>query len=141
MSTPPQDNRETIKILQDLQKKDGYISKEQLESVSKEKNIPLSKLYGIVTFYSFFKLDKAAKNIIQVCDGTACHVRGSEKLMRAVTDTLQIKEGEMSEDGNFSVEVVRCLGMCASAPLIKINDDVHPKVEPEKIKELIDNIH
>ena len=61
--------------------------------------------------------------------------------MRAVTDTLQIKEGEMSEDGNFSVEVVRCLGMCASAPLIKINDDVHPKVEPEKIKELIDNIH
>ncbi|MFW6231392.1 MAG: NAD(P)H-dependent oxidoreductase subunit E [Nanoarchaeota archaeon] len=133
----PHEKKEVIRMLQELQQKDGYLSREKLVEVGNETGMPLSEIYGIVTFYSFFKLNKAAKNIIQVCDGTACHVRGSEKLIDEVKAQLGIGEGEMTEDGTFSMEVVRCLGMCASAPLIKINDDVHPKVSKDQVKDLI----
>jgi len=130
--------KEVIKRLQGLQKADGYISREKLVELGKEVNMPLSELYGIITFYSFFKLNKAAKNVIQVCDGTACHVRGSEPLMEEVQKILNITPGQMTPDGKFSIDIVRCLGMCASAPVVKINDDVHPKVSREQIKSILD---
>ena len=127
-----------IEILHKIQEEEGFLSKVRLEKVSLETGIPLSKIYGIITFYSYFKLDKSAQNIIQVCDGTACHVRGSEKLMDEISNSLGIKDGEMTEDGKFSHEVVRCLGMCASAPLIKINEDVYPKLTPNDIKLILE---
>jgi NADP-reducing hydrogenase subunit HndA len=132
------DRKEVIKRLQELQKSDGYISREKLVDLGKEVNMPLSELYGIVTFYSFFKLNKAAKNVIQVCDGTACHVRGSEPLMDEVQKLLNITHGQMTPDGKFSMDVVRCLGMCASAPLLKINDELYPKIKPEDIKSILE---
>ena len=128
-----------IKILQDIQEKDGHLSKEKLEYVSYDTGIPLSKIYGIVTFYSFFKLSKTAKNKIQVCDGTACHVRGSEKLIDEIKSELNIAPGEITEDSKFSHDVVRCLGMCASAPLVKINNDVYPKINPDDVKKILES--
>lgn len=131
------DKHNIIEILHKIQEEDGFLSEPRLEKVSLDTGIPLSKIFGIITFYSYFKLNKAAANIIQICDGTACHVRGSEKLMDEVKDSLGIPEGQMTEDGKFSHEVVRCLGMCASAPLIKINEDVYPKLSPSEIKEIL----
>ena len=132
------DEQNIIEILHKIQEEEGFLSKVRLEKVSLETGIPLSKIYGIITFYSYFKLDKSAQNIIQVCDGTACHVRGSEKLMEEVCNCIGIKDGEMTEDGKFSHEVVRCLGMCASAPLVKINEDVYPKLTPKDIKSILE---
>ncbi|MFP4189732.1 MAG: NAD(P)H-dependent oxidoreductase subunit E [Candidatus Woesearchaeota archaeon] len=127
-----------IERLQRIQIEYGYLPKESLVAMSKEFDIPLSKLYGIVTFYSFFKLNKGAENKIQVCDGTACHVHGAEDLTKKLTEILGIEDGEVTEDGKFSLETVRCLGMCASAPIIRINDEVYPKVDIENVKSIID---
>lgn len=128
-----------IEKLQQIQDEKGFLPKESLVNIAKEFNISLTKLYGVITFYSFFKLNKGAKNKIQVCNGTACHVRGAEDLTKKITEVLNIEEDEVTENGVFSLEVVRCLGMCASAPLIRINDEVFPKLKVESIKQIIDN--
>ncbi|MFW5852960.1 MAG: NAD(P)H-dependent oxidoreductase subunit E [Nanoarchaeota archaeon] len=127
-----------IELLHNIQEEEGFLSKFRLERLSTETGVPLSKIYGIITFYSYFKLNKAAKNKIQICDGTACHVRGSEKLLSETEKCTNISEGEITEDGKFSIEIVRCLGMCASAPIIKINEDVYPTVAPKDIESILE---
>ena len=124
--------------LQAVQDELGYIPRESLVEIGKEFDVPLSKLYGIVTFYSFFKLERSARNLIQVCDGTACHVQGAEKISKKLSEKLGVKEGEATSDGRFCFETVRCLGMCSSAPVIKIVDEVHPKVEEDALDSILD---
>jgi NADH:ubiquinone oxidoreductase subunit E len=128
---------ELIHVLQKIQESEGYISPENIREVGKTMNIPFAEVYGVVTFYSFFKLTKNSKYTVYVCDGTACHVRGSEKLIKEIKETLKVKEGEITPDGLFSYQIVRCLGLCASAPLMKINDEVYPKLNVGDARKII----
>ncbi len=130
---------ELLHVLQEIQKKNNYISEKDIIEISKQMDIPAAEIYGVVTFYSFFKLNKAAKYTVYICDGTACHVRGSTKLIDEVKKKLgNIEAGEITEDGLFSYQFVRCLGLCASAPLIKINEDIHPKLKRGDCSKIID---
>lgn len=138
-STPdPLPDKDLMERLQEVQQDKGYIPERSVVEIGKEFDIPLSRIYGIITFYSFFKLKKGAKNKIHVCNGTACHVQGAEKLAKKVSETLGVGEDQVTEDGKFSYEIVRCLGMCASAPIIRINDEIYPKVKEEDIESMLD---
>lgn len=130
---------ELIAALQGVQDKEGYISKTNIANIAKALGVPTSKVYGVVTFYSLFKLKEAATYTVFVCEGTACHVRGAPKVIEALEKNLGVKTGEMTSDRLFSIEIVRCLGLCASAPLIKINDEVYPKISIDDIPKILDS--
>jgi NADH:ubiquinone oxidoreductase subunit E len=127
-----------IDILSEVQAEYGYVSEENMLRIEQVMHIPLVEIYGVVTFYAAFKLKPFGKYKIIVCDGTACHVKGSKKLAGAVKDELGIDEGGITSDGIFSLELVRCLGLCASSPVFKINDVVYAKCTKEKVKQIID---
>ncbi len=127
-----------VAILQELQKKNGYLTNEEMIRVSKEKNIPGVNIYGVATFYSQFKLKKSGKYIISVCRGTACHVKGSDKLLQYLEEIIGIKTGETTEDGKFTLECVNCIGACAKAPAMMINDEVYGELDKTKVKKIIE---
>ncbi len=101
--------------------------------IAKRMNIPVSKISGVVTFYSFFSTKPRGKNIIRVCMGTACYVRGGKKLVEALQDKLGIAIGETTDDNLFSLEIARCIGACGLAPAIMINDTIYKQVNPNKL--------
>jgi len=123
--------------LQSIQKTHDFLPENELKKLSKKKNIPLTDIYGVATFYSQFKLEKPAKNKILVCDGTACHVRKSIDLVEELKKILKTDLKKPTDDGLFVIDTVRCLGLCASAPVIKINDKVYPKVNKNDLLEII----
>lgn len=125
-----------IEELQKIQEEHGYLPEENLKELVR-RGIPGTDIYGVATFYSQFSFQKPAKHVISVCDGTACHVRGSKDLLDALQKILDIEEGQTTEDGLFSLDVVRCLGLCASAPLIKIDEEVYAKIAPEQIEGIL----
>jgi len=127
-----------IDILSEVQGEYGYVSEDNMRRIEQVMHIPLVEIYGVVTFYAAFKLKPFGKYKIVVCDGTACHVKGSKKLSDAVKDELGIDEGSITSDGAFSLELVRCLGLCASSPVLKVNDVVYAKCTKEKVKQVID---
>jgi len=129
-----------IPILQDVQDNEGYLSEQSLEKIGSHLNLPVSKIYGVATFYNQFRFQPKGKYHIQVCRGTACHVLGSSNVMQELEKTLKIKNDETSRDGKFSLEVVACIGACGLAPVISINGEFHAKVTPESIKEIIGNL-
>lgn len=120
-------------FLQSVQQEEGHIPKEAFFYASTTLCVPLAEVYGVATFYNFFKLKKAGKHTIRVCDGTACHVQGGVSLLDHIKKTLAIEPGQVTADGVFSLEVVRCLGLCASAPVIMIDGQVYPKVTNETL--------
>jgi NADH:ubiquinone oxidoreductase subunit E len=120
-----------------LQKQYNYIPKEMLIELSEYLDMPLSKLYSMATFYKALSLIPKGKNIIKVCDGTACHIRSSKSLLDEIEKTLGIKPGETTKDGNFSLETVNCLGSCAIAPVMVINDKYYGKLTPAKVREIL----
>ncbi len=122
-----------IMILHAIQEKFGYLPKEALEMVSEKLKIPLSEIYGVVTFYSFFRLEPQGKHVIRLCMGTACYVKGAADLLTA------LKEGKVTEDGYFSLDLVRCIGACSMAPALMIDEEVYGKLTPDKLKKLIEN--
>lgn len=125
--------------LHEIQDEFGYISNENQKYMSEKLNVPLSEIYGIITFYSRFTLIPKAKYNIQVCLGTACYVKGSGKIYDRFKKELNLEGKQTStEDGLFSVEEVRCIGACSLAPAITINDEVYGKVEENQIPELIE---
>lgn len=126
-----------IPILQEIQESFGYLPEEALVFVSEEVGIPLSKIYGVVTFYSQFYLSPRGKNIIRVCHGTACHIGGAERISEAVSEELGVGEGATTEDGEFTVERVACLGCCSLAPCVMVNDETHARLSPRKIKRIV----
>lgn len=134
----PNEKRYTLAILQDVQKEFGFIPSEVMGFVSEYLNLPLSDIYSIATFYKALSLKAKGKNIIKVCNGTACHIRGSNKLIEEITDILNISPGETTEDGLFSIEIVNCLGACALAPVMVINDKYYGSMTKEKAKTVID---
>ena len=127
-----------IVVLHQVQQTYGYIPREVAIEVSELLNVPLAKIYGVVTFYNFFKLQKAGKYIIQVCLGTACYLRGGDDLMKTLERELGIGVNGTTPDGLFSVEAVRCLGCCGLAPVIVVNGEVHGKLETKDIPGIIE---
>jgi len=127
-----------IPILHEVQEAFGYIPKNVQEFIAKELKIPLSEIYGVVTFYSRFSLQPKGKNSVFVCMGTACYVKGAEMVLNAVKDDLKIGAGETSSDGLFSIEETRCIGACGLAPIMMINEDVYAKVNPDQIGKILE---
>lgn len=126
-----------IPILQDVQDKQGYISRDAVQIIGKHLDLPSSKIYGVATFYNQFRFSPLGKYHIQICRGTACHVRGSLKVLEAFQRELKIKAGETTRDNLFSLEVVSCIGACGLAPAISISGEVHAAVKPEDAKKII----
>jgi NADH:ubiquinone oxidoreductase subunit E len=127
-----------IMILHSIQEKFGYLPKEALEIVAEKLRISLSEIYGVVTFYSYFRLEPQGKHIIRLCMGTACYVKGAENLLTAL-EQMGLKEGKVSEDGFFSLDLVRCIGACSMAPALMIDEEVYGRLTPDKLKKLIEN--
>lgn len=126
-----------IEMMQDLQDEFRYISKDALEEINKRTNVPMAQLYHIATFYKTFSLEPKGKYEIQVCMGTACHVKGAPRVLEAFERELSIKEGGTTEDGKFTLEGVRCLGCCSLAPVITIGEDLYGDVAPSQVPELL----
>ncbi|MEG1537308.1 MAG: NAD(P)H-dependent oxidoreductase subunit E [Clostridiales bacterium] len=126
-----------IKVLHAAQNVYGYLPLSLQKIIAEGMNMPLSMISGVVSFYAFFSTTPKADYVIKVCMGTACYVRGSQKIMDRLQDILEIKPGELTEDKKFSIEVTRCLGACGLAPVIMINDDVHQQVNPDKLEKLL----
>ncbi len=133
----PRDEKYTLAMLQDLQKEYNYIPKEKLLELSEYLELPLSKLYSMATFYKALSLEPKGKYIIKVCDGTACHIRSSNVLLDELENILGIKPGETTKDGRFSLETVNCLGSCAIAPVMLINDKYYGKLNSSKIRNIL----
>ena len=127
-------------ILSDIQKEYGYIPLEVQELVSLLTGIPVSEIYGVVTFYSFFSLTPKGKYVVGVCLGTACYVKGSQLVLDKFEELLDIKPGETTPDGLFTLDALRCVGACAIAPAVSINGKVHPMVQVSHVEKIISDI-
>ena len=124
-------------ILQGAQEIYGYLPIEVQQIISDETTIPMSKIYGVVTFYSFYSLQPKGKYRISVCLGTACYVKGSGQVYEKIQSLLGIGGGECTPDGKFSLEACRCVGACGLAPVMMINDDVHGRLTPGNVEEIL----
>ena len=135
----PQAGRDSlIPILQAVQEEQGFLSEAAVASISRHLGIPASKVYGVATFYNQFRFQPKGKYHILVCRGTACHVKGSAKVLDALIKYLRIEPGKTTRDKMFSLETVACMGACALSPVICINQDFYPKVSPAKVIKLIE---
>ena len=129
-----------VPALQDVQEKDGYISEDAVSALSEYFSISRSEIFSVCSFYAQFKFKKPGKHIIKVCKGTACHVRGSGSLLAALEERLGIKEGETTADGLISLERVACLGACALAPAIVVDDKVYGRVTLAQLKKILEGL-
>jgi NADH-quinone oxidoreductase E subunit len=126
-----------IPILQEVQENQGYISREAVVRVSKHLNLPATKIYGVATFYNQFRFHSKGKYHLMVCRGTACHVKGSNRVLEMAQKALKLKPGQTSRDRLFSLEVVACMGACGLSPVVNINGEFHAKVTPQKLAKII----
>ncbi|MBP7979840.1 MAG: NAD(P)H-dependent oxidoreductase subunit E [Sebaldella sp.] len=126
-----------ITVLHKAQEIFGYLPKEVQEFIADKLNEPLARVYGVVSFYSFFTMIPKGDIAISVCLGTACFVRGAEKVLDEFQSRLGIKAGETSPDGNFSLDVLRCIGACGIAPVVLVNGKVYKKVEAGEVKNIV----
>ena len=126
-----------IPILQEVQGLYNYLPKDVLEYVAVKTGVPISEIYGVVTFYSLFHLNPRGRNIIRVCQGTACHVRGGKLILQALEKELGIKAGHTTEDLRYTLETVACIGACGLAPVMQINDDTHGRLTPDKLPAIL----
>ena len=127
-----------IPILQQIQQKFGYLPEQAMRQAAKFTNVPESTVFGIGTFYTQFKLIPTGRNIIRVCRGTACHVKGGERILREVEKRLGIKPGESTPDLEYALETVACIGACALAPTMVINEDTYGQMTTKKVAETLD---
>lgn len=126
-----------IPILQEAQEEYGYLPEEIMKEIASSLDLSLSQVFGVVTFYTQFHLEPRGKNIIRVCTGTACHVRGGAEVLQALKDELGIDSGETTEDLKYTLETVACIGACGLAPVIMINDDTHGRLTPDKVENIL----
>ncbi len=127
-----------IPLLQEIQHAEGFLSTEAIARVGRELNLAASKVYGVATFYNQFRFAPKGRYHLMLCRGTACHVKGSKKLLDTISGRLGITPGQTTRDRLFSLEVVACMGACALSPVLSINDVFHAKVSPGKAMSLID---
>lgn len=126
---------ELIPILQQVQNEFGYLPETAMRKVAKFVRVPESRVYGVVTFYEQFRLTPMGKNRITICRGTACHVRGAQRILEGVEQILAIKEGETTQDLEYTLKTAACIGCCALSPCMMINDEVEAKLTPKKVAE------
>ena len=124
---------ELINVLHKTQEHFGYLPAEVQKAVAEFLGIPVGRVYGVVSFYSFFTMKPKGKYAISVCLGTACYVKGAEKILDALKSELKINEGEVTPDGKFSIDVLRCVGACGLAPVMTINGKTYGRLVPENI--------
>ena len=129
-----------IEVLQDVQENYGYISEEAIQTVSQGLGVPLMEVYRVASFYKAFRLNPSGKNILTMCMGTACHVRGARLLLDQAIGQLKVKPGEVTPDGLFSIEYVNCLGACALGPIVSENGSYHHHMTPGKLRKLIETL-
>ncbi len=127
-----------IPILQEVQDAEGFLSKESVAQIGKKLDLPSSKIFGVATFYNQFRFKPLGKNHIQICRGTACHVKGSASIMERLERELGIGADETTGDGVFSLEVVACIGACGLAPVISINGEFYANLESEDVPKILE---
>jgi NADH-quinone oxidoreductase subunit E len=127
-----------IPVLQEAQEIYGYLPENILKVVAKELKIPVAEVFGVATFYSQFRFAPAGRNVIKVCMGTACHVRGGLKVLKALERELEIKAGETTGDGKFTLETVACIGACGLAPVITVNNKVFGNLTPNLVPGILE---
>lgn len=137
---PSARRQDLIPILQDVQESVGFLSKDAVAAVSKHLSLPAAKVYGVATFYNQFRFHPRGKYHFTVCRGTACHVKGSAKVLDMLTKALKLEPGATSRDRLFSIEVVACMGACGLAPVVNLNGEFHAKMTPAKLAKLVDAI-
>lgn len=129
-----------IPVLQEVQEAQGFLSRDAVIHISRRLGLPASKVFGVATFYNQFRFQAIGRNHIQCCRGTACHVKGSASVLQALKHALQISPGETTRDGQFSLEVVACVGACGLAPVITVNGAFHAGVTPDSVREIINSM-
>ena len=133
------DKSALVDILHDIQAENGYLQRDWLEETGRGLDVPLSRVYSVATFFKAFSLTPRGRHLISVCLGTACHVRGSDKVLEQIEKELGIKTGGNTPDLKFTLETVNCVGACALGPMVIIGDDYHGEMTPEKVSEVIKN--
>ena len=126
-----------IPVLQEIQSKYHYLPEPILRQVSSRLNVPLNDVYHVATFYNCFSLEPVGRNLAQVCLGTACHVRGAPKVLERILQELKLPHAGTTQDGEFTVRAVRCIGCCGLAPVARVNDNVHPHLTQAKVKGML----
>ena len=126
-----------IPVLQEVQDLYNYLPKDTLMYVADKTGVPISNIYGVVTFYSQFHLNPRGKNIIRVCQGTACHVRGGKLILEAVEKELGIKAGHTTEDLKYTLETIACLGACGLSPVLKVNEETHGRLTVDDVPKIL----
>ncbi len=128
-----------IPILQEVQDEEGYLQREAVVMIGRHLGVPTSQIFGVATFYNQFRFEPVGRFHVQICRGTACHVKGSAKLLETLKREVGVEPGRTTRDGLFSIEVVACIGACGLAPVISINGEFHARVTPEEIPVLLDS--
>jgi NADH-quinone oxidoreductase subunit E len=128
-----------IQLLLDMQQELNWIPREVAERISQRLNIPLSQIYRVASFYTAMSLTPRGRHVVSVCMGTACHVRGSPRLLDRITDILKIQPGETSADGRFTLKTVNCLGCCALGPVMEVDGKYHGKMVPARAGDVLKN--
>lgn len=126
-----------IPILQEVQEQEGYLSREAVIQISKHLKLPATKLYGVATFYNQFRFQPKGKYHFTLCRGTACHVKGSNRVLEMAEKILKLKPGQTSRDRLFSLETVACMGACGLSPVMNLNGEFYAKVTPQKLVQII----
>ncbi|MCK8827231.1 NADH-quinone oxidoreductase subunit NuoE [Natroniella acetigena] len=129
--------KDLIPILQESQEEYGYLAEEVLKEIASNLDLSFGQVYGVVTFYSQFHLEPRGENVIRICMGTACHVKGGDKILDKLKEELEIDDGETTDDLKFTLEAVACIGACGLAPVIMINDNTHGRLVPKDIPEIL----
>ena len=139
LDSHPNAGRDTlIPLLQEIQEQQGFLSREAVVEVGKHLRLPTSKIYGVATFYNQFRFNPQGRYHIQVCRGTACHVKGSAAVLDALKRELKIDSGETTRDGQFSLEVVACIGACGLAPVINVDGNFHANLTSQAVPKIIE---
>jgi NADH-quinone oxidoreductase subunit E len=131
------DKSQLVSILQDIQGEYNYLPKVAMEKVSKKMNIPISRVYDVATFFKAFSLKARGKHIVNVCLGTACHVRGGNLILDSLERQLGVKAGESTADYNFTLQSVNCMGCCATGPVVKIDDEYFGHMTNDKVEPML----
>lgn len=134
----PHTSDSIIPLLQQIQEKEGFVSEEAVDRVARYTRAPASAVYGVATFYSQFRLKRPGKHMIRVCEGTACHVLGSDAVLDRLTEELGVDVGGTTADGLFTLESVRCLGCCSLAPAVMIDDETYGQVTGDSIAKILE---
>lgn len=132
---------ELINVLHKTQEHFGYLPAEVQEVIASHLNVSVAKVYGVVTFYSFFTMTPKGQYPISICTGTACYVRGAEKVLEEIKKELGINVGDTTADGKFSLSCLRCVGACGLAPVIMVGDKTYGRVAPEDVKKIIEEFN